>query len=82
MESEEGKAAYRNRYKIERKIADLVRYCGMRRSRYRGLEKTKIHVLLAALAANVKRMTRLVCPRTGKVCPLTGLSPQNTAAGG
>ena len=82
MESEEGKAAYRNRYKVERKIADLVRYCGMRRSRYRGLEKTKIHVLLAALAANVKRMTRLVCPRTGKVCPLTGLSPQNTAAGG
>ncbi|MFC1925940.1 IS1182 family transposase [Chloroflexota bacterium] len=60
MESEEGKAAYRNRYKIERKIADLVRYCGMRRSRYRGLERTKIHTLLAATVSNVKRMARVL----------------------
>lgn len=79
MESEAGKAAYRNRYKIEHKVADLARYCGMRRCRYRGLVKAKIHTLLAAIASNVKRMTRLVCPRTGKVCPLTGLGLQSTA---
>ncbi|MFC1926047.1 IS1182 family transposase [Chloroflexota bacterium] len=60
MESEEGQQAYRRRYKVERKIADLTRYCGMRRSRYRGLESTKIHTLLAAITSNVKRMARVL----------------------
>jgi len=60
MESEEGKAAYRNRYKIEHKIADLARYCDMRRCRYRGLDKAKIHTLLAATVSNIKRMARLL----------------------
>ncbi len=60
MESDEGKAVYRNRYKIEHKVADLARYCGMRRCRYRGLDKAKIHTLLAAIASNVKRMARLL----------------------
>ena len=79
MESEEGKIAYRRRYKVEHKIADLARYCNMRRCRYRGLIRAKIHTLLAAIASNVKRMTRLVCPRTGKVCPLIDLALQNPA---
>ena len=79
MESEEGKAVYRNRYKIEHKVADLARYCDMRRCRYRGLIKAKIHTLLAAIASNVKRMARLVCPRRGKVCPLIDLAMQNSA---
>jgi transposase len=69
MESEEGKEAYRNRYKIEHKIADLARYCHMRYSRYRGLARTGIHTLLAAMASNVKRMARLLCPSKGVVCP-------------
>ncbi|MDD5039161.1 MAG: IS1182 family transposase [Dehalococcoidales bacterium] len=60
MESEEGQVAYRQRYKIEHKIADLARYCGMRHSRYRGLDRAKIHTLLAAIASNVKRMARLL----------------------
>lgn len=60
MGSEEGLAAYRNRYKIEHKVADLARWCGMRRSRYRGLTKTKIHTLLAAIVSNIKRMARLL----------------------
>jgi IS5 family transposase len=60
MESEEGKAAYRNRYKIEHKVADLARYCGMRRCRYRGLTKAKIHTLLSATVSNIKRMTKLL----------------------
>jgi len=60
MESEEGKACYRNRYKIEHKVADLARYCGMRRCRYRGLARAKIHTLLAATVSNVKRMARLL----------------------
>jgi transposase len=78
MESEEGREAYRRRYKVEHKIADLARYCGMRRCRYRGLIRAKIHTLLAAIASNIKRMTRLVCPRTSKICPLLDLSPQNS----
>jgi hypothetical protein len=66
MESEEGMKAYRQRYKIEHKVADLARYCGMRRCRYRGLAKAKIHTLLAAIASNVKRMARLLCPENEK----------------
>jgi IS5 family transposase len=60
MESEEGRAAYRQRYKIEHKVADLARWCGMRRCRYRGLAKAKIHTLLSAITSNVKRMARLL----------------------
>jgi transposase len=60
MNSEEGKEAYRNRYRIEHKIADLARYCGMRRCRYRGLTRAGIHTLLAAIASNVKRMANLL----------------------
>jgi IS5 family transposase len=60
IESEEGQEAYRQRYKIEHKIADLARWCGMRRCRYRGLTRAGIHTLLAAIASNVKRMVKLL----------------------
>jgi transposase len=60
MGSEEGKEIYKNRYRVEHKVADLARWCGMRRCRYRGLAKAGIHTLLAAIASNVKRMTRLL----------------------
>jgi transposase len=66
LETEEGKEAYRNRYKIEHKVADLARYCGMRRCRYRGLERAKIHTLLSATVSNIKRMARLLCIEWGK----------------
>ena len=61
MKSKAGQEAYRNRYKIEHKVADLARYCGMRRCRYRGLERAKIHTLLSAITSNIKRMARLLC---------------------
>ena len=76
MKSEEGRVAYLNRYKIEHKIADLARYCNMRYSRYRGLTRTSIHALLAAIASNVKRMTRLLCPPRGEVCPKPDIPPE------
>jgi transposase len=60
LATEEGKRAYRNRYKIEQKVADLIRYCGLRRCRYRGLGKAGIHTLLAATVCNIKRMARLL----------------------
>ncbi|MFC2003979.1 IS1182 family transposase [Chloroflexota bacterium] len=59
MESEAGQEAYRQRYKIEHKVADLARWCGMRRCRYRGLTRAGIHTLLAAIVSNIKRMARL-----------------------
>jgi IS5 family transposase len=60
LASEEGKTAYRNRYRIEQKVADLTRYCGLRRCRYRRLERARIHTLLAATVCNIKRMVKLL----------------------
>jgi len=60
MKTEAGRQAYLNRYRVEHKIADLTRNCDMRRCRYRGLNKVKIHTLLAAIVSNVKRMARLL----------------------
>ncbi|MFC1969390.1 IS1182 family transposase [Chloroflexota bacterium] len=60
LASEAGHEAYRKRYKIEHKVADLARYCGMRRCRYRGLTRAGIHTLLAAIVSNVKRMAKLL----------------------
>ncbi len=66
MASEGGKKAYCNRYKVEHKIADVARYCGMRRCRYRGLVRARIHTLLAATVSNIKRMARLLYPEKEK----------------
>jgi transposase len=60
LATEEGKQAYRNRYKIEQKVADLTRYCGLRRCRYRGLDRAKIHTLLSTTVCNIKRMVKLL----------------------
>jgi len=60
LATEAGQKAYRNRYKIEHKVADLARYCGMRRCRYRGITRTGIHTLLSAIVSNVKRMAKLL----------------------
>jgi len=60
LATEEGKKAYRNRYRIEQKVADLARYCGLRRCRYRGLDRAGIHTLLATIVCNIKRMTKLL----------------------
>jgi len=60
MASEEGKQAYRNRYKIEQKNADLTRYCGLRRCRYHELDRAGIHTLLSTIVCNIKRMAKLL----------------------
>ena len=60
LATEQGKEAYRNRYRIEQKVADLVRYCGLRRCRYRGLTRAGIHTLLATTVCNIKRMVKLL----------------------
>jgi len=63
LATEEGKQAYRNRYKVEQKMADLTRYCGLRRCRYRGLDRAGIHTLLATTVCNIKRMAALLWGR-------------------
>jgi len=60
LATEEGKQAYRNRYRIEQKMADLTRYCGLRHCRYRGLDRAGIHTLLATTVCNIKRMVKLL----------------------
>lgn len=46
--------------KVERKLAEMVRYHGGRRARYRGRARVKIQFLLIGLVVNVKRIVRLV----------------------
>jgi len=75
MATEEGKQAYHNRYKIEQKMADLTRYCGLRRCRYRGLDRAGIHTLLATTVCNIKRMVKLLWGKPDNYClesPLAG----------
>jgi hypothetical protein len=60
LATEEGKEAYRNRYRVEQKMADLTRYCGLRECRYRGLARAGIHTLLSTTVCNIKRMVRLL----------------------
>lgn len=49
--------------KIERKLAEIVRYHGGRRARYRGRARVKIQFLLIGLVVNIKRIVHLVTSR-------------------
>lgn len=49
--------------RVERKLADIVRYHDGRRCRYRGLWRVKIQYLLTGLVVNAKRMVKLLCPQ-------------------
>ncbi len=48
--------------RVERKLADIVRYHGGRRSRYRGQWRVQVQYLLTGLVVNVKRMVKLLRP--------------------
>jgi IS5 family transposase len=50
----------RERLATEEGMADLTRYCGLRRCRYRGLDRAGIHTLLATTVCNIKRMVKLL----------------------
>ncbi len=56
-------AVRREHPKIERKLSELVRRHGARRARYRGLARVLCGQLLAAMAANVKRIVYLLRAR-------------------
>lgn len=61
--SEEGKAIYRRRSVIEHKLAELKRFCGMQRARYRSFLRVYLQAIMACVVANVKRMTKLATPK-------------------
>ena len=78
-ETEEFDQRYRQRPKIERKLSELLRLCGLRVGRYLGRKKTELQALLAATVANLKRAgTRLIerlrpaTASTGQMAPATG----------
>jgi transposase len=58
---------------IERKLAEMVRWQGGRRLRYRGRHRGLIQYLLTGMVVNVKRMVRLLFPP-----PATPLGPPVT----
>lgn len=59
-----GYAAVRQQHpRVERKLADIVRYHGGRHSRYWGQGRVKIQYLLTGLVVNAKRMVKLLCPQ-------------------
>ena len=53
----------REHLRVERKLSDVIRNHGGRRVRYRGLRRVKVQYVVAALAANAKRMVKLMVPR-------------------
>ncbi|WP_082021125.1 IS1182 family transposase [Geobacter anodireducens] len=53
------KADMKLRQAVEGKLSELVRYHGMRRARYRGLNKVGLQCYFAALAVNIKRWIKL-----------------------
>ena len=60
--SEEGKAIYRRRAVIEHKLAELKRFCGLKRARYRSHLRVYLQAVMACVVANAKRMTKLSLP--------------------
>lgn len=59
--SEEYETVYKEQHwKVEPRNADLKRYDGLRRARYRGLSRVRIQAYLAALASNFKKFIKWI----------------------
>lgn len=55
----EARAAGCRRRTIEHKFAELKRFCGLRRARYRSLLRVFLQAVMACFVANAKRMAKL-----------------------
>ena len=55
--------------KVERKLAEIVRYHGGRRARYRGRDRIKTQFLLTGIVVNIKRIVRLLGARATVAAP-------------
>jgi len=69
MKTESFTEAMKRRRVIESKVAELVRYHGMRRARYRGLAKVNLQCLFTALVVNIKRWFNLIRARAPTLAP-------------
>ena len=69
MKTEPFKEEMKRRQWIEAKIAELVRWHGMRRARYRGLAKVNLQCLFTALVVNIKRWFNLRRARAPTLSP-------------
>jgi len=58
----EYQAVRREHPRLERKLAELVRWHAGRRARYRGRLRVKIQYVLTALVVNCKRIVKLLSP--------------------
>jgi transposase len=63
MKTESFTEEMKRRRGIEAKIAELVRWHGLRRARYRGLAKVNLQCLFTALTVNIKRWFNLMRAR-------------------
>jgi transposase len=63
MKTESFTEDMKSRRGIEPKLAELVRWHGLRRARYRGLAKVNLQCLFTALAVNIKRWFNLIRAR-------------------
>lgn len=59
-QTEQFKQDMKLRPPVEGKLAELVRYHGMRRARYRGLKKLSLQCYFTAAAVNLKRWVKLL----------------------
>lgn len=55
----EARAVYDRRATIEHKFAELKRFCGLKRARYRSLLRVFLQAVMACCVANAKRMVKL-----------------------
>jgi len=79
MSSEVGKALYKQRAGIEGSLSQGVRKMGLRYTRYRGLQKTRLQHLATAAAINVSRVVSWLrgnLPMTSRTSPFARLAPR------
>lgn len=53
---------YQRRKAIEHKFAELKRFCGQARARYRSLSRVLLQAIMGCVVANAKRMAKLAAP--------------------
>jgi transposase len=70
-ETEEFREAYRERSKVERKIAELVGH-GLRQARYVGRKKKRLQALWTAAVVNLKRLFKLAKGDTALISETLG----------
>ena len=79
--SEQYELVYKEQhYKVEPKNADLKRYQGLKRARYRGLPRVSIQTLLAVMASNFKKYIKFIMGKLkdgvlATLAKLTALAP-------